>query len=74
MTKSKDGNTVGPAEIPDYWVFDSMVSYQATPNVGIQLNINNLFDEDYVNSINRGGLRYIAGAERNYRLTFNFKF
>lgn len=74
MTKSKDGNTVGPAVIPDYWVFDSMVSYQATPNVGIQLNINNLFDEDYVSSINRGGLRYIAGAERNYRLTFNFKF
>ncbi len=51
-----------------------MVSYQATPNVGIQFNINNLFDEDYINSINRGGLRYIAGAERNYRLTFNFKF
>lgn len=74
MTKNKDGNQVGPAVIPDYWVFDSMVSYQATPNVGIQFNINNLFDEDYINSINRGGLRYIAGAERNYRLTFNFKF
>lgn len=74
MTKSKDGNTVGPSVIPDYWVFDSMIGYQATPNVGIQLNINNLFDEDYISSINRGGLRYIAGAERNYRLTFNFKF
>ncbi|MEG2268855.1 MAG: TonB-dependent receptor, partial [Acinetobacter sp.] len=69
-----DGNAVGPAVIPDYWVFDSMVGYQATPNVGIQFNINNLFDEDYINSINRGGLRYITGAERNYRLTFNFKF
>lgn len=74
MNKNKDGNTVGPAVIPDYWVFDSMVSYQATPNVGVQFNINNLFDEDYISSINRGGLRYIAGAERNYRLTFNFKF
>ncbi len=74
MTKNKDGNLVGPSVIPDYWVFDSMVGYQATPNVGIQFNINNLFDEDYISSINRGGLRYTAGAERNYRLTFNFKF
>jgi catecholate siderophore receptor len=74
MKKSKDGNTVGPAVIPDYWVLDSMVSYQATPNIGVQLNINNLLDEDYIASINRGGLRYTAGAERNYRLTFNFKF
>ncbi|MDV2469507.1 catecholate siderophore receptor Fiu [Acinetobacter chinensis] len=74
MTKNKDGNQVGPAVIPDYWVFDSMVSYQATPNIGIQFNINNLFDEDYINGINRGGLRYITGAERNYRMTLNFKF
>lgn len=74
MKKNKDGNTVGPAVVPDYWVFDSMVSYQATPNLGIQFNINNLFDEDYIGSINRGGLRYIPGDERNYRLTFNFKF
>ena len=74
MKKSKDGNQVGPAVIPDYWVFDSMVSYQATKDIGLQFNINNLFDEDYIANINRGGLRYTPGTERNYRLTFNFNF
>ncbi len=72
--KSKNGNTVRPAVIPDYWVLDSMSSYQATPNTGVQLNINNLLDAVYIASINRGGLRYTAGAERNYHLRFNFKF
>ena len=74
MKKSRDGNAAGPAVVPDYWVFDSMISYQATKNIGVQFNINNLFDEDYISSINRGGLRYIPGAERNYRLTLNFNF
>lgn len=74
MKKNKDGNTVGPSVLPDYWVFDTMVSYQATPNLGIQLNLNNIFNEEYVASINRGGLRYTPGAERNFRLGLNFKF
>ena len=74
MKKANDGNQAGPAVVPDYWVFDSMVSYQATKNVGIQFNIDNLFDKDYISSINRGGWRYIPGSERNYRLTLNFNF
>nr|WP_298892885.1 catecholate siderophore receptor Fiu [uncultured Acinetobacter sp.] len=74
MKKSRDDNQVGPAVVPDYWVVDAMASYQITKNIGLQLNINNLFDEDYVASINRGGWRYIPGAERSYRATLNFNF
>lgn len=74
MKKNKDGNTAGPAVLPDYWIIDSMISYQATPNLGVQFNLNNVFDKDYIGSINRGGLRYIPGTERNFRLTLNYKF
>ncbi|MFC3903695.1 catecholate siderophore receptor [Acinetobacter marinus] len=74
MKKSRDGNQVGPSVVPDYWVVDAMASYQVTKNIGIQLNVNNLFDEEYIASINRGGWRYIPGAERNYRAALNFNF
>ncbi|MEB3754634.1 catecholate siderophore receptor Fiu [Acinetobacter sp. MD2(2019)] len=74
MKKATDGNKVGPAVIDDYWVADAMASYQLTKNIGLQFNINNIFDKDYVASMNRGGWRYFPGAERNYRATINFKF
>lgn len=32
----------------DYWLHNAMVSYQATDDLLLQLNIKNLFDEDYL--------------------------
>lgn len=74
MKKSNDGNVTGPATIEGYWVFDAMATYQVNKNVSLKFNVNNLFDKDYVASINRGGNRYFPGAERSYRLTANFDF
>ncbi|MDH1701539.1 catecholate siderophore receptor Fiu [Comamonas terrigena] len=74
MKKSNDGNVTGPATIGAYWVFDAMATYQVSKNVSLKFNVNNLFDKDYVASINRGGNRYFPGAERSYRLTANFDF
>jgi len=74
MKKSNDGNVTGPAVIESYWVFDAMATYRVNKNVSLKFNVNNLFDKDYVASINRGGNRYFPGAERSYRLTANFDF
>lgn len=74
MKKARDGATVGPSSIPAYWVADAMVGYRVTRNLSLQFNVTNLFDKDYVASINRGGHRYYPGAERAYRLTANLDF
>jgi catecholate siderophore receptor len=34
-----------------YWVHRAMVSYQLTSRIGLQLNVNNLFDEEYYTGI-----------------------
>jgi catecholate siderophore receptor len=36
--------------------------------------VYNLFDEDYVASINKSGYRYIPGTPRSAMLTANFSF
>ena len=46
-----------------------MVSYQATKNVSLQLNMYNLFDKFYINTLNNGGTRYQPGAPRSAMLT-----
>ena len=60
--------------IPSYWVFDAMASYEVTKNVSLQLNIYNLADKDYIQSMNNGGSRYVLGAPRQATLTANLKF
>lgn len=34
-------------ETPDYWVHRAMVAWQASDNLALQLNVSNLFDEEY---------------------------
>ncbi len=58
----------------DYWVTDLMASYDVNKNVSIQLNLNNVFDKEYVSSINNGGSRYSPGPARNALVTANLKF
>lgn len=60
--------------IPSYWVADAMVSYQATKNVSLQLNVSNLFDKFYVGTLNNSGVRYTPGAPRTALLTANMMF
>lgn len=38
----------GTAKLDDYWLHNAMVGYQVNKNLDLQLNLNNLFDEDYV--------------------------
>jgi catecholate siderophore receptor len=60
--------------IDGYTVADALLSYKLNKNVSIQLNVYNLFDKFYVNTLNNGGSRLTYGVERSAQLSANFAF
>ena len=60
--------------IPSYWVADAMASYAVHKNVTLQLNVQNVFDKEYVATLNNNGNRYQPGAPRTFTLTANWLF
>jgi catecholate siderophore receptor len=60
--------------IPHYTVVDAMASYRLNKNVALQLNLYNVFDKFYVNTLNNSGARATLGAPRYAQLTANFMF
>lgn len=74
MKRGTDGAVGTPTQVDSYWVWNAMASYNVNKNVQLQFNVYNLFNEEYVASINKSGYRYIPGAPRSYRLTANFTF
>jgi catecholate siderophore receptor len=77
-TSARSSNTAAPTSnlltAPAYWVGDAMASYDITKNWQVQLNVYNLFDRKYMQSLNNGGSRYTPGAERNALVSLNAKF
>ena len=77
-TSARSSNTAAPTsnllQAPSYWVGDAMASYDITKNWQVQLNVYNLFDKNYMQSLNNGGSRYTPGAERNGLVSLNAKF
>ena len=61
-------------EIDGYGVVDAVLSYKLNKHVSLQLNVYNLFDKSYVNSLNNGGTRYTPGLERSAQLSANIAF
>lgn len=41
----------GTAKLDAYWLHNAMIGYQVSRNLDLQLNLNNLFDEDYVERV-----------------------
>ena len=41
--------------VDDYWVHSAMISYEATEDLLLQLNVKNLFDEDYFIRVRNNG-------------------
>ncbi|MCX7514687.1 catecholate siderophore receptor Fiu [Frateuria sp. STR12] len=74
MKRGHDGALGTPAYTEAYWVFDAMASYPVNKHVDLQLNLYNLFDEDYVAAINKSGYRYTPGSPRAAMLTANIRF
>ncbi len=66
--------TSGIVEVKSYTVFDAMASYEVTQNLGVQFNVYNLADEDYVASVNNSGARYFPDIPRSFLVTLNAKF
>ena len=55
-------------------VANAMATYDLTNRVALQLNVNNLFDEDYVSTLNNSGARLVLGAPRTATLTARLRF
>ena len=66
--------TVGLARIPKFWVANAMASYDLSRRLELQLNVYNLFNEDYISSLNNGGARVFPGQPLTGTLTLNVKF
>ncbi|SFV06715.1 catecholate siderophore receptor Fiu [Pseudoduganella namucuonensis] len=74
LLRGTDGAVGTPAYADAYWVVNAMAAYQVARNVELQLNVNNIFDEQYIQAINKSGYRYTPGAPRSASLTANIRF
>ncbi|MDC7676388.1 catecholate siderophore receptor Fiu [Asticcacaulis machinosus] len=61
-------------EIPAYWVVDAMAAYDFNRDVALRLNVYNLFDEDYISTLNNSGARLTMGQPRAATLSLSYKF
>lgn len=64
----------GLAEIPSYWAADAMLAYKVNQNVNLRLNVYNLTDEEYIETLNSGGSRVRLGQARSGTLTAEYTF
>lgn len=67
-------NDANTGKLDAYTVVDAMVSYQVTDAIGVQLNAQNLFDEEYFDRAHGGGAHVIPGLGRTVILSTNFRF
>ncbi len=64
----------GLPEIPSYWAADAMVAYKVNQNINLRLNVYNLTDEEYIETLNNGGTRARLGQARSGTLTAEYTF
>ena len=74
LRRGSDGAVGTPDHTEGYWVADAKLGYRVNSNLDPQLNMYNLFDTDYVASINKSGYRYHPGEPRTFMLTANVHF
>lgn len=60
--------------IPDYWVADAYASYRINDALSADLNVYNIFDKEYIETLNNGGGRATLGEPLNALLTLKYKF
>lgn len=69
---SRFANTVNTRRADSYWTFDAMASWEATEKVSVQLNVYNLADERYLDSL--GGGHAVPGWGRSAVLSVGYRF
>ena len=67
------GDAANTKEVPPFWRFDAMASYQVTENVNVQLNVQNIFNERYFDKPYTTHFATVAPG-RSALLTTSFKF
>ena len=60
--------------IPSYWVADLMAAYRVNRNLNLRLNVYNLFDQEYISTLNNGGTRMSLGQPRSAMLSAEMQF
>lgn len=65
-------NNINTNAAPGYWLQDFMLSWQANKNVKLQLNISNLWNENYIDRL--GGGHAISGTGRSFVFSTALKF
>jgi catecholate siderophore receptor len=58
--------------VPEFWTFDAMAKYALTPNVGAQLNVNNLTNRYYYDQLHF--FHVVPGPGRTALLTLSIRF
>uniref|UniRef100_UPI0035646B76 TonB-dependent receptor n=1 Tax=Pseudomonas sp. TaxID=306 RepID=UPI0035646B76 len=67
-------------KVPDYWVHSAMLGYRVSPQLDLQLNVRNLFNEEYYDRVrsNTGSATrssaLVPGEGRTAILAANFSF
>ena len=61
-------------KLPDYFLVNLYASYDITENIELSLNVDNVFDEKYLTTMNWNGSWGYLGAPRTYWLSANFKY
>ena len=74
VTTSTPASLNNMPEIPSYTVFDAMVAYAVNKNLNLRLNVYNLFDKEYINTMNNSGARVQLGLARSAMATAEIKF
>ena len=74
IAEGADKSTTNMPEIPSYWVADAMAAYRLNKNVNLRLNVYNLFDEEYISTLNNSGARMVLGTPRSAMMTTEFSF
>ena len=74
LHRGTDGAVGTPAFTKGYTVVDAMLAYALTDNIKLRMNVYNLFDKDYVTSINKSGYRYTPGTPQTFLFSADFRF
>ncbi|KAF1684873.1 TonB-dependent siderophore receptor [Pseudoxanthomonas broegbernensis] len=74
MLRGTDGAAGTPAFVKSYTVWDAVASYAVNDHLLLRLNGYNLFDKQYVASINKSGYRYTPGTPRTFLLSAELRF
>jgi catecholate siderophore receptor len=65
-------NNIETQGVPGYWLQDAFISWEASKNIDLRLNVSNLWDEKYIDRV--GGGHAIPGPGRTVIATAAFKF